>query len=84
MPREAAQRLLYCWGSNKYGQLGLGEVKKRLTPVQVTKDQWKGPSSGFGHTCSTRVDFTLWCWGSNSFGQLGIGNHGPQMVPTQV
>lgn len=77
-------RVLYCWGSNRFGQLGLGDVKRRLSPEQVTSKGWKGPSSGFEHTCSTKVDFTLWCWGGNSAGQLGLGNHDSKLVPTQV
>src|SRR6476469_3209495 len=75
---RSTQRLLYCWGNNKYGQLGLGDVQQRLSPEQVDMDGWKGPSSGFGHTCSTMVDFTLWCWGNNASGQLGLGNHHTQ------
>jgi alpha-tubulin suppressor-like RCC1 family protein len=26
---------LWCWGYNAYGQLGLGDKRKRSTPTQV-------------------------------------------------
>ena len=81
---RGSDRELYCWGTNKFGQLGVGDVRRRLTPTHVIGDGWKGPSGGFSHTCSTRIDFTLWCWGGNTSGQLGLGDNQERLTPTQV
>ena len=67
---------LWCWGDNGYGQLGLGDKKKRAMPTQVgTGTDWAGLVAGNAHTCATRTDHTLWCWGLNRDGQLGIGSN---------
>ncbi|MEO6703601.1 MAG: chromosome condensation regulator RCC1 [Jatrophihabitantaceae bacterium] len=66
----------WCWGQNKYGELGDGTLTVASTkPVQV-----KGMPSppvkmiaGLWHTCAILKDGTTWCWGFNGEGQLGIG-----------
>jgi len=77
---------LWCWGNNGYGQLGLGDKKKRATPTQVgTGTDWAGLVAGNAHTCATRTDHTLWCWGWNRDGQLGIGSKNlKRTTPTRV
>ena len=65
---------LWCWGSNRRGQLGDGTTTNRATPVQVgTGTTWASVSAGDSHTCATRTDGTLWCWGFNRLGQMGTG-----------
>jgi len=76
---------LWCWGRNAYGQLGLGDTRKRTTPKQVgTGTHWAGLATGFEHTCATRADHSLWCWGFNDFGQLGLGDTRKRTTPKQV
>ena len=65
----------WCWGQNKYGELGDGTLTTNSTkPVEV-----KGlPSpekvvAGLWHTCAIVKDGSTWCWGFNAEGQLGIG-----------
>jgi hypothetical protein len=83
---------LWCWGDNVSGQLGTGDTKNRLAPVQVgTAATWASVSvtngdgaTGDQYTCATRTDGTLWCWGGNGAGQLGTGDTSSQLIPTQV
>ena len=64
---------LWCWGSDRGGQLGLGPTGKRKSPTRVgAGTDWTSVAAGFTHTCGIRTDHTLWCWGGGSFaGQLG-------------
>ena len=65
---------LWCWGFNKYGQLGDGTTTGKSNPWPVgTNKNWKAVSANFWHTCGTQTDGTLWCWGYNYCGQLGDG-----------
>jgi alpha-tubulin suppressor-like RCC1 family protein len=76
---------LWCWGVNKFGQLGQGDTDDRTLPTQVgTAVDWAQVDVGFAHTCATRTDHTLWCWGANYWGQLGLGDEATRLVPTQV
>jgi len=69
-----------CWGSNRYGQLGIesgirsfgynpGEVY-RLEFVNI-KDSVKQITSGDNHTCALLYSGKAKCWGDNEYGQLG-------------
>lgn len=76
---------LWCWGSNGFGQLGLGDTTDRTTPTQVGVDHdWRTVRTGSLHTCGIRIDHTLWCWGYNGKGQLGLGDRTDRYVPTRV
>ena len=78
---------LWCWGDNRYGQLGLGNQVSQELPQQVTTPAttgWARVTAGFFHTCASRTDTTLWCWGDNYWGELGIGHHPDQHQPAQV
>ena len=74
-----------CWGSNTYGQLGLGDTAAR-------GDQWAemgnhlpavdlgagrsavAVSAGGGFSCALLDDDTTKCWGANYAGKLGQGD----------
>lgn len=77
---------LWCWGYNRYGELGLGDRTLRRTPVRVGTDtNWASISTGDFFTCGLRKDASLWCWGRNNFGQLGLGFHTKyESTPTHV
>ena len=78
-----ADGTLWAWGSNEYGQLGLGDYSNRDVPTQVGTDtNWAMVSAGDEYTLAIRTNGTLWAWGSNSAGKLGIGTS--QNVPTRV
>jgi alpha-tubulin suppressor-like RCC1 family protein len=79
---------LWCWGYNKYGQVGDGTTNSPITmPVQV---QALGNSvlevrAGAEFTCAKLADRTVKCWGNNLFGQLGDGTVGSfKMTPAVV
>lgn len=78
---------LYCWGDNRFGQLGLGDLAPRLVPTQVAGGMAGGVTqifTGGSHSCVLKVDGTLWCWGDNRSGQLGLGDTDPRQLPVQV
>ena len=60
---------LWCWGNNRYGQLGLGNTDDKTSPTQVTSlTDVASVSLGHRHTCAIKTDGTLWCWGYNLLG----------------
>lgn len=64
---------LWSWGSNSYGQLGLGDRILRSTPTQMASNgtMWRSISSGAFHSAGIKTDGTLWTWGRNEQGFLG-------------
>ena len=65
----------WSWGYNASGQLGLGDVIHRSSPVQVgSLTDWKSIISGLNESLAIKTDGTLWSWGDNRFGQLGLGD----------
>lgn len=77
---------LWCWGSNRFGQLGTGDTDPRLTPVQVAAlgNDVAAAYSGGAHTCAVKTDGSVWCWGSNQYGQLGVDVGSLAKEPVQV
>ncbi len=72
---------VYCWGTNEYGQLGLGHTNsigddetpgaKGLVDVGgVVSDI----AAGYSHTCALLEGGKLRCWGWGGSGQLGYMN----------
>lgn len=67
---------LFCWGSNSFGQLGVGTLEDSLTPVKVQFDSSTIITSfilSWDHACALDVSNAMYCWGSNDFAQLGDG-----------
>ncbi|MGI4864268.1 MAG: T9SS type A sorting domain-containing protein [Janthinobacterium lividum] len=79
---------LWAWGTNTFGQLGLGTSSSvQRTPTQVgSASNWLSASAGYSCTLAVRADGTLWAWGYNGSGQLGLGaaSTTSQPAPTQV
>lgn len=68
---------LFCWGYDRYGQLGDGGTNvSRHTPQVINRDatNWAEVSLGARHTCGRKQSGRLFCWGSNALGQLGTGD----------
>ena len=64
----------YCWGSSRFGQLGVGGVGLFPTPTRVIGSlTFAALAAGTNHTCGIVTDSSIRCWGDNSVGQLGDG-----------
>jgi Regulator of chromosome condensation (RCC1) repeat len=77
-----------CWGDNRSGQLGLGNMDNigdepnemdqtssiQLGTSPVKQLSLSGSPIGGGHTCALLEDTTLHCWGENYSGQLGYAS----------
>ena len=75
---------IWCWGDNRYGQLGNGtRTVAQLTPTQVISDLVVGGiAAGDRHTCAGGRSATvpaIYCWGAHSHGQLGKAE--PELCP---
>lgn len=74
---------MQAWGLNSSGQLGLGDITDRSSPVQIGLG-YNIISSGSDNNLAIKSNNTLWAWGNGSFGKLGLGNTTTRSSPTQV
>jgi prepilin-type N-terminal cleavage/methylation domain-containing protein len=65
---------LYCWGSNSFGNLGIGSETPQWSPVSVTSmtSGVSAVSVGGANACAVRSG-AAYCWGLANNGQLGNG-----------
>ena len=85
---------LFAWGSNSFGQLGLGDSgfgTQRLVPTFVPfptgVTEWSSVAPGESSTFALTPDGRLFAWGGNVSGTLGLGDSGPgtnRLSPTFV
>jgi alpha-tubulin suppressor-like RCC1 family protein len=85
----AADGLVYCWGRNTLGQLGIGTNTQQPSPTKIAIDTlFASVSAGDTHTCAVTRSRKAYCWGANTFGQRGDGtvggNAGFAPVPVQI
>jgi len=73
--------LVYCWGDNRFGQLGYNRTDNLGDDEPVTSfgvvtvgDLATRIAAGGDHTCAILQSGAVRCWGRNNFGQLGRGN----------
>ena len=77
--------LLYSWGQNTDGQLGLGNTTGYSSPKQVgSLTTWSSIGGLNTGVLAVKSDGTLWAWGKGQFGQLGLGNTTSYSSPKQV
>lgn len=75
----------YCWGWNRWGQLGVGSTADFGLPDPVAGGlSFAQLSAGFYHTCGLTPTGEAWCWGDNAQGQLGTGGNDQGIVPARV
>jgi len=68
---------VWCWGDNRFGQLGNGTSADSLTPVLVRRvTDAVAIASGSDHSCAVLGTGRVACWGNNDYGQLGDGTTG--------
>jgi len=76
---------LWSCGYNSFGQLGLGDVVSRSTPIQVgTGNTWSQVAIASGTSYALQSNGTLWGWGSNGSSQLGISDTTSRSSPIQL
>jgi alpha-tubulin suppressor-like RCC1 family protein len=76
------------WGSDRYGQLGLGRTVIALAPTRVngvaTRNAPNSLAGGDSHFVLLQADGSVWAWGSNRNGQLGDGSTADSPIPIRV
>ena len=78
---------VFCWGDNRYGQLGDGTTTNSSTPVAVSSlnSGVKTLALGEFHTCALTNNGSVLCWGTNSNdGLLGDGTTTKRLTPVAV
>ena len=79
---------LWMWGLNTSGQLGIGNIVHRSSPVQILSggSTWKQISSSKAGSFSGGIksDGSLWMWGGNNLGQLGNTTRTSRSSPIQT
>lgn len=86
----------YCWGSNRYGQLGTAandttcgsgtsKYACNLAPRPVQANvKFTAISAGERHTCAITTQREAYCWGANEQGQTGgFSGSSPTLVRIQ-
>lgn len=66
----------YCWGSNRFGQIGHGSTSTDIirTPTAVAGGlTFASLHAGRWHTCGITTTGDTYCWGWDHWGQLGTG-----------
>lgn len=89
LKKDDDKTVLYSWGTNTYGQLGLGHnnLAKNLTQVPdflPNGEKLRSISAGGAHALALTESGKVYAWGLNDYGQLGIGNTTNKNVPTLV
>jgi hypothetical protein len=80
----------YCWGDNRYGQLGDDSTVDSSIPVAVDMSGVLAGktliqiSADSNHTCAVDSKGAGYCWGDNSYGELGDGSFTASPVPVAV
>lgn len=82
---------VWCWGSNKIAQLGIGIIDGpescpesgdcSRVPVQVQGvEDVTAITAGTSHTCAAKRDGTVWCWGDNGNNIQTLGDCEGHMI----
>jgi alpha-tubulin suppressor-like RCC1 family protein len=74
-----ADRGLYCWGTDDYGQSASETEDDVLSPMRVGTAEWIDVTASEDHSCGIQQGGSLWCWGRNESGQLGLGYRGDSL-----
>jgi alpha-tubulin suppressor-like RCC1 family protein len=76
----------YCWGNNRYAQLGDNTDTARYIPTAVTMPngvKFTAIAAGWAHTCALTSTGVAYCWGRTDSGESGTGaSTGFNMTPT--
>ena len=83
--------VLYSWGNNQWGQLGIGirDSQTHITPSPIKEPStatitWSKVSAGYDHALAIGSDNSVYSWGGNNHGQLGNGDSSSYWSTTLV
>jgi alpha-tubulin suppressor-like RCC1 family protein len=86
-----SDNLLYCWGGNGAGQLGIGSSTASLVPVAVNVSAlavadrtFSKVTTGTQFTCALTVTKKAYCWGLGTGGALGNNAAANSNLPVAV
>ncbi|MBK6728170.1 MAG: chromosome condensation regulator RCC1 [Xanthomonadales bacterium] len=75
----------WCWGYNRWGQIGNGSGASPATPTPVVGISTAlSVATGGNHSCALLAAGSVWCWGHGYHGQLGSGTFTESNVPVQA
>ena len=80
---EFSISILWSWGNNSSGQLGLGDTLDRSVPVQVGTD-YNSFSGGMYQMLAITSNSALWSCGHNPYGQIGDSSTVDRSSPVQI
>lgn len=85
-PLTQEKLVLYGWGNNNFGNIGVGNPAYRSSPVQIGSDTtWTSTASNSGFTTlALKIDGSLWSWGRNFYGTLGQNDTIYRSSPVQI
>ncbi len=66
---------VFCWGSNRDGQLGIMGVATSTNAREVPGVRATAIGAGDAHTCAVLESSAVLCWGRDTNGQLGTGGN---------
>jgi alpha-tubulin suppressor-like RCC1 family protein len=78
--------MVWCWGDNGSGQLGVGTNELSTSPVRVLlpPGRYTSVTAGRNHACAVEEGGVAYCWGSKADGQLGIPSMAFSAEPVAV
>ncbi|MDQ5921040.1 MAG: hypothetical protein QG673_1096 [Pseudomonadota bacterium] len=87
--------MVYCWGSNQYGQVGIGDAtvgQNILIPTPIVSKQVldsrftevKINYYGSAFVCALSINGDIYCWGYGGHGEIGNGYNNNVYIPTLV
>ena len=78
----------YCWGINRYGQLGNNSTADSRIPVAVQMPagvaRFQSIAAGYYHTCALTTEGKAYCWGQGGYGRLGNNSTTDSRIPAAV
>ncbi len=76
---------VFCWGDDRYGQLGSGRFLRRNTASAVSLDETSRTIDlGINHSCAVTTQGAVKCWGSNGSQRLSSSPFQNESTPITV
>ena len=77
--------VMFAWGANNRGQLGVSGIVSSPVPVATGGSQtWKQVSAGSEYSLAQNINYAVYATGLNGSGQLGINNRFNRSSWTQM